>query len=117
MTRWEGERESLSLFHNCMNFKYTVIRPSSAFTAGNETIIIIIELQGWLTVKSQAASSPLFTHAGQMAKEPRNTLGLCVFSKHITNPLFHFCIKKKHSEDFKLSLAYVKLLFELGYSK
>lgn len=41
-----GGEEILSLFHNCMNFKYTVIRPSSAFTAGNETIIIILELQG-----------------------------------------------------------------------
>lgn len=37
---WQGGREGsrgreiLPLFHNCMNFKYTVIRASSAFTAG-----------------------------------------------------------------------------------
>lgn len=76
----EGVRGILSLFHNCMNFKYTVIRSSSAFTAGTGTITIILDLQGWLTVKRQAAFAPLLTHAGQMAKYAGfgNTLSLCV---------------------------------------
>lgn len=98
LPQWQGGREGwrrgvrgiLSLFHNCMNFKYTVIRSSSAFTAGTGTIIIILELQGWLTVKRQAAFAPLLTHAGQMAKDAGfgNTLSLCVcvcvfFLKHL----------------------------------
>jgi len=80
-----------------MNFKYTVIRASSAFTAGNETIMIILELQGQLTVKSQAASSPLFTHAGQMAAGTafRRTL----FPKHIHHNSFN---SSRRENAFKL---------------
>lgn len=110
MTRWEGGMEEgvrgiLSLFHNCMNFKYTVIRSSSAFTAGTGTIAIILDLQGWLTVKRQAAFAPLLTHAGQVAKDAGfgNTLSLCVcvcvcvfFLKHIRQLLFYSRIHRNY---------------------
>lgn len=102
MTRWEGscgggEREILPLFHNCMNFKYTVIRSVSAFAAAKEAIMTILELRGRLTVTSGADSSPRLTHAGQMAAETafRITLGASVCFLNITASCFKFKTRRR----------------------
>lgn len=112
--RGGGERGILSLYHNCMNFKYTVIRSSSACTAANHD-----NIGSYLGVKQ-----PLFTHAGQMDKEPAciqrhikasfsKQTQLNCFQKCKKFPLFflspktHRAAPQRHSVQFGFN--YVKL--------